>query len=114
MLGGAIAGLAGVLFAIDQGQISPAKFLPLVTFYAWTALILGGAGSLVGPVAGSVIFWVILTQTSSLAGDLFPEWSSTAVSATRFILMGALIMILMVFRPQGLFGKREELSLEIQ
>ena len=114
MIGGAIAGLAGVLFAIDQGQISPAKFLPLVTFYAWTALILGGAGSLVGPVAGSVIFWVILTQTSSLAGDLFPEWSSTAVSATRFILMGALIMILMIFRPQGLFGKREELSLEIQ
>lgn len=114
MIGGAIAGLSGVLFALDLNQISPINFLPLVTFFAWTALILGGAGSLVGPIAGSVIFWVVITQTSSLAEDLFPSMSSTAVSASRFILMGALIVLLMVFRPEGLFGKREELSLEIQ
>ncbi len=114
MIGGAIAGLSGVLFALDLNQISPINFLPLVTFFAWTALILGGAGSLVGPIAGSVIFWVVITQTSSLAEDLFPSMSSTAVSASRFILMGILIVLLMVFRPEGLFGKREELSLEIQ
>lgn len=114
MIGGAMAGLAGVLFAIDQSQLSPAKFLPLVTFFAWTALILGGAGSLVGPIAGSIVFWVVLTQTSSLAEQLFPSMSTVAVSATRFILMGALIMVLMVFRPEGLFGRREELSLEIK
>ncbi|MGI9529578.1 MAG: branched-chain amino acid ABC transporter permease, partial [Acidimicrobiia bacterium] len=114
MIGGAIAGLSGVLFALDLSQISPTNFLPIVTFFAWTALILGGAGSLVGPIAGSVIFWVVLTQTSSLAEDLFPSMSTTAVSATRFILMGAMIMLLMIFRPEGLFGKREELSLEIQ
>jgi neutral amino acid transport system permease protein len=114
MIGGAIAGLSGVLFALDLSQISPTNFLPIVTFFAWTALILGGAGSLVGPIAGSVIFWVVLTQTSSLAEDLFPSMSATAVSATRFILMGAMIMLLMIFRPEGLFGKREELSLEIQ
>lgn len=114
MIGGAIAGLSGVLFALDLNQISPVNYLPLVTFFAWTALILGGAGSLVGPIAGSVIFWVVLTQTSTLASDLFPSMSATAASATRFILMGALIMILMVFRPEGLFGKREELSLEVQ
>lgn len=114
MIGGAIAGLSGVLFALDLGQISPVNYLPLVTFFAWTALILGGAGSLVGPIAGSIIFWVVLTQTSTLAASLFPSMSSTSVSATRFILMGVLIMALMVFRPQGLFGNKEELSLEIQ
>lgn len=114
MIGGGIAGLSGALFALSLNQISPVNFLPLVTFFAWTALILGGAGSLVGPIAGSVIFWVVLTQTSSLASDLFPTMSSTAVSATRFILMGILIVVLMVFRPEGLFGRREELSLEIQ
>jgi neutral amino acid transport system permease protein len=114
MIGGGIAGLSGALFALSLNQISPVNFLPLVTFFTWTALILGGAGSLVGPIAGSVIFWVVLTQTSSLASDLFPTMSSTAVSATRFILMGILIVVLMVFRPEGLFGRREELSLEIQ
>ena len=113
VFGGAIAGLSGVLFALDLGQISPVNYLPLVTFFAWTALILGGAGSLVGPIAGSVIFWVIVTQTSTLTEDLFPDLSTTAVSASRFILMGALIMVLMIFRPQGLFGRREELSLEL-
>ena len=114
MIGGAIAGLSGVLYALDQSQISPTKFLPIITFYAWTALILGGASTLIGPISGSIIFWVLLTQTSSLAEDLFPSLSVSAVSATRFILMGALIVVLMVFRPEGLFGRREELSLEIQ
>ena len=114
MIGGAIAGLSGVLYALDQSQISPAKFLPIITFYAWTALILGGAGTLIGPISGSIIFWVLLTQTSTLAEDLFPSLSATSVSALRFILMGLLIVALMVFRPEGLFGRREELSLEIQ
>jgi neutral amino acid transport system permease protein len=114
MIGGAIGGLAGVLFALDLAQISPQNFLPLVTFFAWTAMILGGAGTVGGPIAGSIVFWVVLTQTSELAADLFPSWSTQAVSGTRFVLMGALIMALIVFRPEGLFGKREELSLEIQ
>lgn len=114
MIGGAIGGLAGVLFALDLSQISPLNFLPLVTFFAWTVMIMGGAGTVGGPIAGSIVFWVIVTQTSELAGTIFPDWSGQVVSASRFVLMGLLIMALIVFRPQGLFGKREELSLEIQ
>ena len=114
MIGGAVGGLAGVLFALDLSQISPLNFLPLVTFFAWTVMILGGAGTVGGPIAGSIVFWVVVTQTSELAGTIFPDWSGQVVSASRFVLMGLLIMALIVFRPQGLFGKREELSLEIQ
>lgn len=114
MIGGAIGGLAGVLFALDLSQISPLNFLPLVTFFAWTVMILGGAGTVGGPIAGSIVFWVVVTQTSELASTIFPDWSSQIVSASRFVLMGLLVMALIVFRPQGLFGNREELSLEIQ
>jgi branched-chain amino acid transport system permease protein len=114
MIGGAIGGLAGVLLALENTTINPPAFLPLVTFFAWAAMIIGGAGTLTGPIAGSIIFWIVLTQTSDLATDVFPGWSSQAIAGTRFVLMGALLMAVMIFRPQGLFGKREELSLEIQ
>jgi len=114
MIGGAIGGLSGVLFALNLNQISPANYLPVVTFFAWTAMILGGAGTLWGPISGSVVFWVLLTQTSKLATFFFPSWSAQAVASSRFVLMGVLIAGLMIFRPQGLFGRREELSLEIQ
>jgi neutral amino acid transport system permease protein len=113
MIGGAIGGLAGGLLAFDLGQLNPNSFVTQETFFVWTIVILGGAATLSGPVAGSIIFWIVLTQTDTLAADLFPGLSTATASGIRFVLVGLLIMALMVFRPQGLFGKREELSLEI-
>lgn len=115
MIGGAIGGLAGAMLALSFGAVRPDTFLPLITFFVWAILLIGGAGSLAGPIAGSVIFWAILSQTDSLAGDLFGgSAGGAAVAGFRFVLAGALIMAIMIVRPQGLFGKKEELLLEIK
>lgn len=114
MIGGALGGLAGGLLAFDLNQINPLSFQAQETFFVWTILILGGAASIAGPIAGSVIFWVVLTQTDDLATGLFGDISTATIAGFRFVLVGVLIMLIMIFRPQGLFGKREELSLEIQ
>lgn len=114
MIGGALGGLAGGLLAFDLNQINPLSFQAQETFFVWTILILGGAASIAGPIAGSVIFWVVLTQTDDLAAAILGDISTATVAGIRFVLVGVLIMLIMIFRPQGLFGKREELSLDIQ
>lgn len=107
-LGAAIAGLAGVFFAMDIGSLAPDTYLPIITFQVWTIMMLGGAASHWGPVVGSVIFWSIFNGTLFIP----PEFLSGAEAAyLRQIGVGALIMAIIIFRPQGLLGSREEMVL---
>ena len=55
MLGAGIAGLSGVLLAFNYGTIQVSTFVPILTFYVWAIMILGGVGSLTGPIFGSII-----------------------------------------------------------
>jgi branched-chain amino acid transport system permease protein len=107
-LGAAIAGLAGVFFAMDLGSLAPDTYLPIITFQVWTIMMLGGAASHWGPVVGSVIFWSIFNGTLFIP----PEFLSGAEAAyLRQIGVGALIMAIIIFRPQGILGSREEMVL---
>jgi neutral amino acid transport system permease protein len=121
MLGGFIAGIAGALFAWQLGTVYPDNFLPLLTFNAWTIVVLGGAGNNAGTILGAVIFWAYLTLTRSLP-DLFkflhsfisfipPTIDDSRLGALRIMLIGLILIVLMMVRPQGILGKKEELTL---
>ena len=56
MLGAGIAGLSGALLAFNYGSLETTVFVPLLTFYVWAIMILGGVGSITGPIFGSIIF----------------------------------------------------------
>ena len=114
MLGAGIAGLSGVLLAFNYGSLQVTLFVPLLTFYIWAIMILGGVGSLSGPIFGSVIFWVIISETDRLASLIFANANGQQLAGVRFLLVGLLIMILMIFRPSGLLGKKEELLLNVK
>ena len=58
VLGGLIGSIAGVVLALNQQDVNPETYLSTLTFFAFTALILGGMGRTVGPVVGAFIFWV--------------------------------------------------------
>ncbi|MFH5799151.1 branched-chain amino acid ABC transporter permease [Haladaptatus sp. CMAA 1911] len=62
MLGCALMGLAGILWQMRQGAITPTSFRPQVTFFVWLALIIGGAGSNTGSVLGAAVFAGALYQ----------------------------------------------------
>ena len=64
MLGSGLAGLAGAFYAHFITYLSPDQFLPLVTFYVWIAMIIGGTGRTTGAVAGSLILMVFLEGSS--------------------------------------------------
>lgn len=121
MLGGFIAGIAGALFAWQLSTVYPDNFLPLLTFNAWTIVVLGGAGNNVGTILGSVIFWAYLTLTRYLP-DLLravhgvipvvpPTVDDARLGAFRIMLIGLILIVLMMARPQGILGKKEELTL---
>ncbi len=118
MIGGAIGALGGILLAIDQQNVNPDNYIPLLTFYAFTIVILGGPGTLWGPVIGSIIFWFLFDLFEGLLGSAVAEgWfgellDSTDVGPIRFALFGIGLMWLMAFRPQGVFGKREEMMID--
>jgi neutral amino acid transport system permease protein len=118
VFGGVLGATGGMLLAVYTQAVQPDAYNPVVTFYLYTLLILGGAGRILGPVAGSVIFWFILVFTDSflrqaIGAGLVPGSliNPTEVGAVRFALVGVGLMVLMIFRPQGLLGSRREMTL---
>lgn len=118
MLGGAIGALAGMVLAIDQQNVAPDFFLPLITFYAYTIVIMGGPATVWGPVAGGVFFWFLFQFLDGFVGQAVAlGWTgdlldTTDVGPIRFAMVGLGLMLLMIFRPQGMFGSREEILVD--
>jgi len=109
MLGSAIAGLAGVLLAFYLQYVSPATFKPIETFHAWIIIILGGTASNRGTIVGALILWTFFSGTKFIS-RLVPL-ESHQMGAFRMIVIGLLLMLLMMYKPEGIFGKKEELAL---
>lgn len=124
MLGGAIAGIAGAFYAWQLTSVYPSNFEPLITFYAWTIVVLGGAGNNVGTIMGAAIFWayyegtrflpVILGLLAKFIPPLAPAVAfidDARLGAFRVMLIGLILMVLMIWRPEGMLGKKDELTL---
>jgi len=121
VIGGVIGGLAGIMSALQHSAINPSFFATDTTFFAYTVLLVGGAARVLGPVAGTVIFWFLLSfldlffsQATAGTDPLIPTaiMDSNQASLMRFMVMGLTLMLLMIYRPQGIFGDRRELALD--
>jgi branched-chain amino acid transport system permease protein len=89
------AGLAGVLYAAKTNYTNPKFFDFMQSIMVLAMVVLGGLGS----IAGSIVGAVLLTAGPALLRVWFPEFQSY-----RLLLFGGLMVLLMVYRPQGLFG----------
>ncbi|MEN8237881.1 MAG: branched-chain amino acid ABC transporter permease, partial [Actinomycetota bacterium] len=56
MIAGGIGAIAGILLAFDQQNVTPDAYLPLITFILYVMVILGGAGTIIGPLVGALLF----------------------------------------------------------
>lgn len=119
VLGGVIGALGGFVNAVATQSVQPDNYGTPLTFFVLTALLLGGAARVIGPIVGAMVFWMVLTFTDSFlrqasANDLIPDsiMTGTQVGAVRFMLVGVLLCALIIFRPQGIFGDRREIELD--
>ena len=115
VIGGILGALAGLLFTLPRGSVQPANYATELTFFLWTVLLLGGMSTVLGPIVGAMIFWVVLSLTQNLLAGLIESGAITFLSIVqagqlRFILVGIALMLLMIFRPQGVFGNKKELA----
>lgn len=106
VLGAAIMGLGGGLYAHFFGFLSPEAFMPLYgTFLVWVMLIAGGSGNNRGAILGAVVVWGVWTLTE-LTTDLLPTEYATQAAALRVLLIGVLLQVILVTRPQGILPEK--------
>lgn len=114
VLGGVLAAAGGIVYALPSA-VSPGVYVTSLTFFVWTALLLGGAATVFGPLLGSLIFWVLQTFLSNflpalVSAGILPFMSQIQAGTLRFILVGVALMLLVIFMPQGILGNKKELT----
>ncbi|WP_396643160.1 branched-chain amino acid ABC transporter permease [Microbacterium sp.] len=114
VLGGVLAAAGGIVYALPSA-VSPGVYVTSLTFFVWTALLLGGAATVFGPLLGSLIFWVLQTFLSNflpalVSAGVLPFMSQIQAGTLRFILVGVALMLLVIFMPQGILGNKKELT----
>jgi neutral amino acid transport system permease protein len=117
ILGGVMGSLAGVVFIMPRA-VQPGNYGTALTFFIWTALLLGGAATLLGPIVGAMLFWVLLSLSNGIIVGLrevgiLGMLSGSQTGQIRFIIVGIGLMLLVIFRPQGIFGNKKELSFNV-
>ncbi|WP_040492911.1 branched-chain amino acid ABC transporter permease [Ilumatobacter nonamiensis] len=119
ILGGMFGAVGGMVRAVGFSVAQPDNFITDVTFFVYVALILGGAGKVFGPLVGAALLYAVLDSSDTIlrqlvANDYIPEsiMSGTQVGQVRFMLVGLGLILLAAFRPQGIFGNKEEMALD--
>ena len=132
-IGCALMGLAGILWFGSQGNVSPTpQFMPLLTFYVFVAVIIGGSGSNTGAVLGGIVFAAVLFEgprrigsvirdtidastppsfadaVASLDPVTFLAYATDNIAPLQFVLLGLVLIFIMHRRPDGLLGHRIE------
>ncbi|MCR2793589.1 branched-chain amino acid ABC transporter permease [Microbacterium sp. zg.Y625] len=113
VLGGIFGAMGGVVFALPSAVV-PATYTTSLTFFIWTILLLGGAATVFGPALGAVIFWVIMAFLDGVLPALAAQGvlpiSPIQAGTLRFVFVGVALMLLVIFRPQGILGNKRELT----
>jgi branched-chain amino acid transport system permease protein len=101
----ALGAIAGYLISLNIALIYPQAYSADFTFIGFAILVLGGLASYVGVALGSVLLWFVLEGLRFINLPLAED----KIAALRLLLIGLVLIFVMVLRPQGLLGKREEM-----
>ena len=115
VLGGVIGAMAGIIYVLPRA-VQPDSMGRPMTFFVWTILLLGGAATVFGPVLGSIIFWVSLMLIKSVMRVGVPSSVMRTEQIEQFgwIIVGVTLMLLVIFRPQGILGDKKELAIDVR
>ena len=107
VVGSALMGFAGGLYAHFFGFISPEAFEPVFgTFIVWAMLIVGGSGNNKGALLGTVLVWLVWSGTEIFTRALPPDMATQA-GAARVLMIGVLLQIVLLTRRQGILPEEQ-------
>ena len=104
VLGSALGGFAGALWAMYAQGLTFTTFAPRVTFITLLIVFLGGAGNNKGMFLGAAIFWAFQQATTQLA-SFFPPAIRVNIQAFRLVVIGVLFLLVLYYIPEGLLGR---------
>jgi ABC-type branched-subunit amino acid transport system permease subunit len=114
IIGGVFGALGGMVYVLPS-SVQPDSMGRALTFFCYTALLLGGAASIFGPVLGSVIFYAARIVIKTAAGAYVPDSIMNGQQTEQFsyIVVGVALMLIVIFRPQGILGNKRELRFNV-
>jgi branched-chain amino acid transport system permease protein len=110
IFGAMVMGIGGALYAHYTKAISPSVFTPLYgTFIIWVMLMAGGSGNNKGAILGAYVIWGIWVGTTFLT-DFMPHTLKARAPYIRFLVIGVLLELILIYRPQGMLGEEKKVS----
>ncbi|CAN5294145.1 branched-chain amino acid ABC transporter permease [soil metagenome] len=115
ILGGVIGAIGGIVYILPA-SLQADSMGRSMTFFIYTALLLGGAATVLGPVLGSIVFFALRLLVQGLAGQFVPDSIMNGQQTEQFswIVIGITLMLIVIFRPQGILGNKKELSFDVK
>jgi branched-chain amino acid transport system permease protein len=120
-IGSGLAAIAGLLFAVQAGQINPyLGFTPVLK--AFIAAVIGGFGSIAGAIVGGYVLGALEVLLTALPGigDILPpgmvspatqeflrQWLPSSLTGYRDAFVFVALILMLLFRPNGILGRRE-------
>jgi len=101
-IGAFIGGLAGVMFAGEQGFINSQTFVLQFSILVLAGVVMGGSGNIAGAILGGALISYIPDRLRGISDPFF----HSDLFGFRFAIFGVVIIVIMIFRPQGLIPSR--------
>jgi len=113
IIGGVIGALGGGIYALSA-SVQPDSFGRTTTFLLYTCLILGGAATIFGPILGSFLYFMVLVGLRDVISTFVPSsvMNTQQIPQFTWIVVGVGLMLLVIFRPQGILGNKKELAFD--
>ena len=111
VIGSALAGLAGALYAFYMGTVHPDDYSPLKTFVVWIMVIMGGRGNNTGAAVGALIYLLVNRTISFIKHWLYAPFD---VNYLSYLIFGAIIILILIYKPQGLIPEKPSETLDFR
>ena len=120
VIGSAVVGVAGAMMITQNGLFTPSSFLPLrYTFLIWVMVIVGGSGNNLGSILGGFIIWFTWIEAAPASQFLIELFTSglddnnsfklhliDSVPYFRYLIMGAVLLLILRYRPKGILPEK--------
>jgi neutral amino acid transport system permease protein len=121
IIGGLIGSIGGLVLAAQTQSAQTGTFATTLTFFAFTIVVLGGLGTVLGPIIGTVIFFFVIQFVDNLLEQAtrrgrLPGWlvDENNFSQVKYIVAGLILAVLVIYRPQGIFGDRRQQVFDVR